>query len=223
MYIEEEYLMISGMQHFAFCRRQWALIHIDCVWEENRLTAEGELLHKNAHNDHFIEKRQGILVTRGMKVASAELGMTGQCDVVEFLRAEDGEEGALLHKHRGRWRVHPVEYKHGKDKLDDSDMLQLCCEAMCLEEMLTCHIPYGFLYYHEIRRRRQVDFTQELREKVNAVAAEMHQYYRRKHIPRVKTQKHCKSCSLKELCLPKLMKKFSVNDYYRRILRENES
>ena len=89
MYTEEEYLMISGMQHFAFCRRQWALIHIDCVWQENRLTAEGELLHKNAHNDHFVEKRQGVLVTRGMKVASATLGMTGQCDVVEFIKAED--------------------------------------------------------------------------------------------------------------------------------------
>lgn len=219
MYTEEEYLMISGMQHFAFCRRQWALIHIDCVWQENRLTAEGELLHKNAHNDHFVEKRQGVLVTRGMKVASATLGMTGQCDVVEFIKAEDREAGALLHKHRGRWKVCPVEYKHGKDKLDDSDKLQLCCEAMGLEEMLACHIQHGYLYYHEIRRRRQIDFTPELREKVKAIAEEMHQYFRRRHIPRVKPQKCCKSCSLKEMCLPKLLRNISVKDYYHKMLQ----
>ena len=137
----------------------------------------------------------------------------------EFIKAEDREAGALLHKHRGRWKVCPVEYKHGKDKLDDSDKLQLCCEAMCLEEMLACHIQHGYLYYHEIRRRRQIDFTPELREKVKAIAEEMHQYFRRRHIPRVKPQKCCKSCSLKEMCLPKLLRNISVKDYYHKMLR----
>lgn len=220
MYAEDEYLMISGIQHFAFCRRQWGLIHIDCVWEENRLTAEGQILHKNAHNDHFIEKRPGVLITRGMKVASPRLGVSGQCDVVEFLKAEGGEDGAVLHGHRGQWKVCPVEYKHGKDKQDDSDILQLCCEALCLEDMLACHIPYGYLYYHEIRRRRQVEFNEYVRKRVEEVLEDMHQCFKTGRIPKVKPRKNCQSCSLKQICLPKLLKSVTVEEYYRKALGE---
>ncbi|WP_296956053.1 CRISPR-associated protein Cas4 [uncultured Dialister sp.] len=219
MYAEEDYLMISGIQHFAFCRRQWALIHINQEWDENRLTAEGELIHKNAHDTDFSEKRNGVLIIRGLRVASPALGMTGQCDVVEFTRDESGS-GAILQGHRGTWFVRPIEYKRGKDKTDDSDELQLCLEAMCLEEMLSCYIPEGDIFYHEIRRRRTVPLTEELREKVRKAAAEMHAIYQRHFIPKVKRNKRCQSCSLKDICLPKLMAGSNVSDYYSRILED---
>lgn len=217
---EDEYLMISGIQHFVFCRRQWALIHIEQQWAENRLTAEGEVIHKNAHRDDFVEKRRGLLVTRGLRVSSAGLGMTGQCDVVEFQQSEDG---AILHGHRGRWQVRPVEYKRGKDKDDHSDILQLCCEAMCLESMLACRIPAGDLFYHEIRRRREILFSEELRKEVSAIAEEMHEYFRRGRTPKARPSKKCQSCSLREICLPKLGRIPSVSSYLNRMMEETLS
>ncbi len=212
---EDEYLMISGIQHFLFCRRQWALIHLEQQWAENRLTAEGAVVHKKAHDSSFIEKRPGILTVRGLSVASSRLGMTGQCDVVEFHKAEDG---AVLTGHRGRWQAVPVEYKRGKDKDDQSDIFQLCCEAMCLEDMLGCEIPYGFLFYHEIRRRREIEFTAALRRDVEAATQEMHQYFQRGETPKVRPTKKCQSCSLKDLCIPKLCRTLSAKAYLETML-----
>lgn len=212
--------MISGIQHFLFCRRQWALIHVECLWEENRLTAEGNVLHKRAHNDQLTEKRPGLIITRSMQVSSPNLGMTGQCDIVEF---QQSEEGAVIHGHRGRWLICPIEYKHGKDKYDASDMLQLCCQAMCLEEMTACPIPYGYLYYHQIRRRRKIDFTEELREQVRRTAEEMHAYFQRGYTPKVKPNQRCRSCSLKDLCLPRLCRNISVETYYDSFMESEHS
>lgn len=211
---EEDYLMISGIQHFVFCRRQWALIHIDQQWEENRLTAEGQLIHQNAHNDRFVEKRAGVMTVRGLRISSPTLGASGICDVVEFTQADAGEEGAHLAGHRGLWKVLPVEYKRGKDKSDDCDILQLAAQVICLEEMLGCAIPRGCLYYHALRHRREIPMTEELRQRVRDMFAEMHQYYERRYIPRVKPSRACTSCSLKDLCLPKLQKDGLVADYY---------
>lgn len=219
-YPEEDYLMISGIQHFMFCRRQWAIIHVEQQWAENRLTAEGNTIHQRAHNDNFIEKRAGLLVVRGLRVASSVLGMTGQCDVVEFLRSEDG---AVLKGHRGYWKVIPVEYKRGKDKEDNSDIFQLCCEAMCLEDMLCCEIPYGYIYYNEIRRRRQVELTKALRQDVESTVSEMHSYFQRGATPKVKTSKKCQSCSIKELCIPKLCKNISAEMYMKKMLDGEQS
>ncbi len=220
IYPEEDYLMISGIQHFLFCQRQWALIHIEEQWQENRLTAEGQVIHQNAHNDKLMEKRPGVLTVRGLRVASGKLGMAGQCDVVEFISVE---EGAVLHGHRGLWQVVPVEYKRGKDKSDDSDVAQLCLEAMCLEEMLACHIPYGYLYYHAIRRRRKVELTDELRALVTETAKNMHDLFRRGHTPKVKPSKKCQSCSVASLCLPKLCKNTSAISYMESLLGEEIS
>ncbi len=219
-YAEEDYLMISGIQHFMFCQRQWALIHIEQDWMENRLTAEGEVIHRNAHKDSFVEKRPGILVTRSLRVASRMLGLSGQCDVVEFLSAE---EGAVIHGHRGLWQAVPVEYKRGKDKSDDSDIFQLCAEALCLEEMLSCTIPYGFLYYNEIRRRRKIELTEELRARVKETVALMHELFRRGRMPKVKLSKKCQSCSLKPTCLPKLCRNVSAKAYVEKLLSEEIS
>ena len=143
-YPEEEYLMISGIQHFKFCRRQWALIHVEQQWEENVHTVIGELMHKRAHDPYLTEKRAGVLVVRALPVASREMGVSGECDLVEFHKCEDG---ISLHGHRGQYSVYPVEYKKGKPKLTEEDRLQLAAQAMCLEEMFSTEIPAGAVFY----------------------------------------------------------------------------
>ena len=143
-YQEDDYLQLSGLQHFCFCRRQWALIHIENQWAENYRTVDGELMHENAHNADFQESRGDLLIVRGLAIHSARLGVSGQCDVVEFRRSPDG---VSLRKREGLWQPYPIEYKRGKPKEGLEDKLQLCGQAMCLEEMLCCAIPEGALYY----------------------------------------------------------------------------
>lgn len=216
-YAEEEYLPISGIQHFAFCRRQWALIYLEQQWTENLRTVEGELLHQRPHDESRAEKRGGLLTLRGMRVSSAALGVAGTCDVVEFLADKDG---AALFGREGKWRPYLVEYKRGRSKESDVDRLQLCCQAMCLEEMLAAAIPEGSLFYGEPRRRERVALTAELRGQVREMAREMHEYARRGHTPRVKTGPSCRACSLQELCLPRLYRGSSAVEYLRRGLEE---
>lgn len=211
---EEEYLQLSGLQHFSFCRRQWALIHMEQQWAENLRTVDGRILHEKAHDGSQREKRADLLITRDMSVHSPTLGVSGSCDVVEFHRCDGG---ISLAGQEGLWQPYPVEYKRGAPKVSDTDRLQLCAQAICLEEMLCCAIPEGALYYGETRRREIVDLDEALRSRVRGLLDEMHDLYRRGHTPRVKPTKSCNACSLKELCLPKLMKKRSVADY----LREN--
>lgn len=210
-YREEDYLMISGIQHFAFCRRQWALIHVEWQWQENLRTVEGKIIHERCHDEKFTEKRGDLLICRGMRIFSSRMGVTGQCDVVEFTK---GETGAFLLGREGVWQPCPVEYKRGKPKQDKSDALQLCAQAMCLEEMLCCDIPEAQLFYDEIHRRERVVLTSELRQEVKNMFLEMHDYYAKGVTPKVRSNKKCNSCSLKDLCLPKLAKKKSVNAYY---------
>lgn len=207
---EQALLPLSGIQHFAFCRRQWALIHIENLWAENVRTVEGNILHERAHDDQFTESRGDVLILRGLRIASEKLGLSGTCDVVEF---HQHPQGVALYGREGRWLPYPVEYKRGKPKEDDCDQLQLCAQAMCLEEIFVCDIPEGSLYYGETRRRQRVSFTPELRERVESMAAEMRAYYDRRHTPSAKPSKACNACSLKDLCLPKLTKRESVSAY----------
>lgn len=216
-YKEEDYLQLSGLQHFSFCRRQWALIHIEQQWAENLRTVEGRLLHEKAHDGAFREKRRDLLITRGMQVHSPRLGISGNCDVVEF---HQSGTGIPLPGQEGLWQPYPVEYKRGSPKLSDADRLQLCAQAMCLEEMLCCDIPEGAVFYGEIRRREIVDLDAELRDRVCSLLAEMHELYRRNHTPKVKPQKGCNACSMKEHCLPKLMKHRSVADYLKKSMED---
>ena len=213
MYDPDDCLMISGLQHFRFCRRQWALIHIEQQWAENVRTVEGNFLHERAHNEQLRESRGDLLIVRGLRVQSLTLGLTGQCDVVEF-RRDDAHGVPLAGKH-GLWLPYPVEYKRGKPKEGTEDTLQLCGQAMCLEEMLCCEIPRGALYYREPQRRTEVDFTPALRQEVRALLEEMHALYVRGSTPKVKPTKGCNACSLKGLCLPKLMRSKSVSAYLR--------
>ena len=207
---EEDWLLLSGLQHFAFCRRQWALIHIEHQWAENFRTVDGHLMHERVHDQEFRESRGNCLTVRGLAIHSAQLGISGQCDAVEFYRDPDG---IPLRDREGLWQPYPVEYKRGKPKEDNVDELQLCAQAMCLEEMLCCTVPEGALYYGEPRRRTVVLFTPELRQQVRDSLTEMHQLYQRRYTPKVKPSKACSACSLKDLCLPKLMSRKKVADY----------
>lgn len=218
-YKEEDFLQLSGLQHFRFCRRQWALIHIEAQWAENFHTVDGSLMHEQVHNQEARESRGKTLIIRGLAIHSAELGVSGQCDAVEF-RKDPG--GIFLQGREGAWLPYPVEYKRGKPKEHDADELQLCAQAMCLEEMLCCTIPEGALYYGEPRRRSTVQFTPKLRGQVQESLAEMHELFRRKYTPKVKPSKGCSSCSLKDLCLPKLMRSRNVSDYLASAIEELE-
>ena len=211
--------MLSGIQHFVFCQRQWALIHIEQQWAENEHTTAGELLHKNAHDPYFNEKRKDIIISRAMPVVSRSMGVSGECDIVEFRKVPDG---ISLHGHRGLYQVYPVEYKKGKPKLTEEDRLQLAAQAMCLEEMFSTEIPEGAVFYGETGRRETVVFTEELRQEVRSCFSEMHEYYRRGYTPKVKRRKACSSCSLKEICLPGLSKTESVKTYLSHILEEDQ-
>lgn len=214
---EEDYLQLSGLQHFVFCRRQWALIHIEHQWAENFRTIDGAVFHENAHNTGFQESRGDRFITRGVSVCSSELGVSGQCDVLEYHR---GSTGIPIAGKDGLWQPYPVEYKRGSPREDTGDTLQLCGQAMCLESMLCCDIPEGALYYGEVRRREKVAFTPELRNQVRQMLAEMHKLYRRGYTPKVKPTKSCNACSMKDLCLPRLMKTRSVSAYLREAMEE---
>ncbi|HML67034.1 MAG TPA: CRISPR-associated protein Cas4 [Clostridia bacterium] len=210
---------MSGIQHYCFCPRQWALIHIEQQWGENRLTAEGEVLHKRAHDPMADEKRGDRILSHGMPICSAKLGIRGFCDVVEFTRSESG---VSITGREGKWLPVPVEYKHGDGDAKEADELQLCAQAICLEGMLCCDIPEGYLYYAEVRRRTKVPLTPELRARVMAMFEEMHRLYARGYTPRVKKRPGCKSCSLREICLPELEKTRAASAYLSDILRQTE-
>lgn len=209
---EDVYLPLSGIQHFCFCKRQWALIHLEQQWSENLRTAEGRLEHRRAHNDSLREKRGDILIVAGMRVINRRLRLSGICDIVEFHR---DPAGVALQGQEGLWLPFPIEHKHGSPKEGDADRIQLCAQAMALEEMLVCEVPQGALFYAETRRRELVGFTPELRERTWSVAEEMNSYFDRGYTPKVKPGKHCTACSLKELCLPKLCQKIDPNQYIR--------
>ncbi|HOV40182.1 MAG TPA: CRISPR-associated protein Cas4 [Oscillospiraceae bacterium] len=211
--------MLSGIQHFCFCKRQWALIHIEQQWSDNLLTVEGDILHKNVHDIGFDEKRGDKIVVRGMAINSVELGVSGLCDVVEFMRSEDG---VSIFGREGKYKVIPVEYKRGKPKENDADRLQLAAQAICLEEMLCCKIEKGFLYYGEIRRREEIVFDDEIRQKTVSMIKEMHGYFERGYTPKTKRTKSCNACSLKDICLPGLQKNISAGKYIRERLEETE-
>ena len=218
-YREDEYLMLSGIQHFKFCRRQWALIHIEQQWGENVHTVMGELMHKKVHDPSVKEKRKDTILVRALPVSSKELGVSGECDLVEFHKCEDG---ITLFGHRGLYSVFPVEYKKGKPKVTEEDRLQLAAQVLCLEEMFSTEIPEGALFYGETRRREVITITEELRQEVIDMFQEMHQYFDRKYTPKMKYSKSCNACSLRDICLPRLGKSGSVRAYITQMLKEEE-
>lgn len=200
-YSEDELLPLSGIQHFLFCRRQWALIHIENQWQENVFTFEGRQLHERVDDPTFNETRKGHITVRSMPVVSYELGLNGICDVVEF---QESPDGIPLKNREGTYTVMPVEYKRGHEKASAIDDVQLCAQAICLEEMLVTNIPQGAVFYGETRRRSIVLLTRELRDQVYQLTREMHDYFQRGYTPNSKPTKACKSCSLVDICLPEI-------------------
>lgn len=217
-YKEDDYLMISGIQHFMFCRRQWALIHIEQQWDENVHTVAGELMHKKVHDPYLKEKRKDLIITRALPVSSRKLGVSGECDVVEFQKCEDGIQ---LYGHRGLYKIYPIEYKKGSPKIGEEDILQLTAQALCLEEMFSTAIPEGAIFYGETRQREVIAITDERRAQVEDMFKEMHQYFARQYTPKVKYTKSCNACSLKNSCLPKLGRAVSVKAYMEKMLEED--
>lgn len=214
---EDDYLQLSGIQHYAFCPRQWALIHIENKWEDNWRTVSGIYMHKRTHDKNQVEKRGDTIIMRALKVVSHTLGISGECDVVEFVKDVEGIE---LNGHVGKYLPFPIEYKRGKAKHFDYDRLQLAAQAICLEEMLLCKIPCGALFYGETHRRLDVDFTDDIKNKVIDITKEMHKIYERGYTPKAKIGSFCNECSLKNECMPEMTRIQSVKDYINKHLHD---
>lgn len=192
-YGDDALLPLSALQHLVFCPRQCALIHGEQIWAENRLTAEGALLHRRA-DEGGTENRKGLRVARSLALSSRRLGLSGIADVVEFRAKPDGS-----------WQPFPVEYKRGRPKAHDADHVQLCAQALCLEEMLRTEIPAGALFYATPRRREDVPFTPELRQRVEALALDLHALLAATALPPpLANDPRCGACSLVEACQPAL-------------------
>lgn len=220
MYNEDDMLMLSGIQHYRFCPRQWALIHIEQQWVDNRLTVEGTSLHTHVDDPAYRQKCGGYICLRSVNIASHELGLYGLSDIIELHPAED-ETNSITHpKYPGHWWLYPVEYKHGRPKKDEVDEVQLAAQAMCLEEQYGIHISQGAFYYHEIRHRSEVDITDYLRDMVRKIAEEMHVIFKSGQLPAIKKDKHCRRCSLKDICMPNTSTLPAVSTYLKHNLYE---
>ncbi len=214
---DADFLMLSGLKHFRFCRRRWALVHLEQQWQENALTLEGHYMHERVHDDNFTELRGSVLLSRGMPVRSEMLKITGECDMVELHKSENG---VPIQGREGLWQVYPVEYKHGEPDERGADELQLCAQAMCLEEMLVTEIPEGAIYYGKTRHRMTVALTEDLRKQTKDALAEMHRLFAQGYTPKAKWTRACKNCSLVEICLPKLNKRMRASEYVKHMLAE---
>ena len=208
MYSEEDLLPLSGLQHLAFCERQWALIHLEQLWKENVLTQEGAFLHERVHQEDQ-ECREGVRVVRALRLRSFSLGLAGQADVVEFSLLDPSEP------------PRPVEYKRGRPKRNRCDEVQLCAQSLCLEEMLGVPCPKGDLFYGRPRRRHPVVFSEDLREQTRSLAERMHRLTREGRTPPASHGPQCDQCSLQDLCMPRLTEgRRSARRYLAALLRE---
>ncbi|MBL1213968.1 MAG: CRISPR-associated protein Cas4 [Ignavibacteriae bacterium] len=200
MHKEEEFIMISALQHYIYCPRQCGLIHVDDVWQENLYTTRGNLLHEKVDTDTY-ETRGNIKTVRGLRIHSYKYGIVGRCDVVEFNNST--KENTVL----------PVEYKAGKPKNDFSDKIQLCAQAICLEEMLSVKIKRAEFYYAKIRRREKIEIDEELRKITSDTITAVREIVDNKKIPREEYSSKCKNCSLQQICQPKLLNRRKVENY----------
>lgn len=220
-YQEEDLLLLSGIQHFAFCPRQWALIHIEQVWSENARTVEGKNIHENADDTFFNETRKDTRIVRAMPLISKRLGLRGIADVVEFKKENGNSLGVTcrINGFDGLWQPIPVEYKRGQPKKDNCDSVQLCAQAFALEEMMNVGIEYGYIFYNKIRHREKIIFDDKLRDNTVELAKEMHILIQKGITPKAEKGKNCCLCSLIEKCHPKIsLKNTSVKNYLEKIL-----
>lgn len=219
-YDDDQMLMLSGIQHYMFCPRQWALIHVEQQWADNRLTAEGLLLHKNVDNPAYRQKNGETITLRAVHIASHTLGLYGICDAIELLPS-DNQEDAITHpKYAGFWKPYPVEYKRGHRKPDERDAVQLTAQVICLEEMYGIHIPEAALFYNETRHREIITIDESLRCRTIELSEAMHKTFDGGITPKAVEKRSCKSCSLMDICAPELTKKTSVAYYLKKSFDE---
>jgi CRISPR-associated exonuclease Cas4 len=225
-YDDDDLLQLSGLQHLAYCERQWGLIHIEDQWKENVFTAEGRILHKRTEVTET-EVRGNIRITHGLRLRSLRLGLVGRADVVEFHRIDKTDApdeniyGVELKGAKGLWIPFPVEHKRGKPKSDHCDEVQLCAQALCLEEMLGVQITQGSLFYGRPRRRSDVQFDETLRTETEKLAQRMHELARAGITPPPTDEySRCKGCSLRDVCLPKTAYKQNAGRYLEKQLEK---
>ncbi len=223
MYEEDDMLMLSGIQHFMFCPRQWALIHMDQQWADNRLTIEGQLLHSRVDNPFTRQKNGDVITLRSVTIASKQLGLYGLTDVIELKPTSDANNGIIHPQYTGYWIPYPIEYKRGHKKPDERDEVQVAAQAICLEEMYGVRIPEGYIFYGETRHRVTICINEKLRILVQDLAKEMHTTYESGKLPKAVYKTYCKSCSLYDICMPKLSTNCSVSNYLTRNLYEETS
>lgn len=220
MYAEDDMLMLSGIQHFKFCPRQWALIHLEQQWEDNRLTTEGSLMHRNVDDPFYRQKCGDNICLRSVHIASKELGLYGIADVIE-LHPTSNETNSIQHpKYPGLWTPYPIEYKHGKPKRDETDEVQLTAQVMCLEEMYQIQLHKAYFFYGAIKHRQEIEITEHLRTIVREIAEKMHHIFNKELLPAINLQHHCQNCSLKNNCMPSSTKATKVATYLNKYLYE---
>ncbi len=208
MYSDDDLLHIRGLQQILYCKRRCALLFLEQLWADNFFTAKGIVMHDKAHENKY-EYKKGVIIERDVYLKSYALGLVGKSDVIEFHKSENG----LI--------PFPVEYKSGKAKNDNTDKVQLCAQALCLEEMLNISIFKGALYYGKTHNRLEVDFDKSLRDETISLSKEFHDLMESKITPKAEYSKKCDNCSFKELCLPEIFgKKRSVKEYLKNIIEE---
>jgi len=217
MFAESDLLPISALQHLEYCERQCALIHIERQWDDNRFTAEGNVLHDRVDSEER-ETRKNVRIARGLRIRSMNLGIWGQADVVEFHRVTDTENTVCLPNIQGNWKPYPVEYKRGKPKSNRCDEVQLCAQALSIEEMLGVTIREGALYYCTPKRRTVIEFNTDLRTETESAICRLHELIRSKQTPKAIYGDKCKQCSLKDICLPQIGNHGTVEDYIEQAL-----
>ncbi len=200
MYAEDDFIMISALQHYVYCSRQCGLIHVEDAWHENLYTVRGNILHEKVDTDTY-ETRGTIKTVRGLRIHSLEYGIVGRCDVVEFRESKTGAE------------ILPVEFKSGEPKEDISDKVQLCAQAFCLEEMLSTKVNSGAFFYGRIRRRDVVEIDNELRSQTKSIIGSVREIVSKKIVPVADYSAKCRNCSLENICQPKAMNKKKLNSY----------
>lgn len=220
MYDEDNMLMLSGIQHYMFCPRQWALIHIEQQWADNKLTVEGNILHENVDNPQYRQKNGETITLRSVHIASKSLGLYGITDAIELLPSET-EKDAIQHpSYPGYWHVFPIEYKRDHSKPDERDEVQLTAQVMCLEEMYHIQICQAALYYHETRHREIITIDNHLRDLTYRCAEAMHKIFETGQTPKAAKIKGCKNCSLIDLCNPELNYRQDATQYLKHNLYE---
>ncbi|MEI7450423.1 MAG: CRISPR-associated protein Cas4 [Desulfomonile sp.] len=228
MFSEEDLLPLSSLQHLLFCNRRAALVLLEGIWDENRFTAVGRLVHDRVHTAET-ESRNDIRISRGLFLRSLRLGLTGKTDVVEFHRIQEScdlelqgqglKTGVILPATQGLWRPFPVEYKSGYLRHEEGYEIQLCAQAMCLEEMLEVQIAEGALFYSKTGRRMEIAFNDDLRKRTEESARRLHEIVRSGVTPTAQYEKKCDKCSLISMCMPKTTgTKKSVRSYWEKAL-----